>query len=327
MRYLLIFQLVFVLALSSVSSRPIPFEFARPIYAAVTLWTAGLAFLITRTGLGSLSHEHPLARFGSSLKEESKIVIRAFWLALVLGFSIALHGWAKSMIPYVTTYWADPILADFDKWVFGQDPWRLFRSELLAPVYATVYTSWFVITFGTLGLLAFSKRDQSRVLFAYFATLIVCGTLGQYILPSAGPMFYERIGFGTRFNELVQTNDPIYTMFADFLWDNYAAHTANIGTGISAMPSMHVGLAAWSAIALTTLWRPLIIPAVIYVFLIWCASIASGWHYSSDGVVSILASILIWKVSDPQWFRIGIPAAISFPRLGRRAAFDAFEDC
>ena len=33
--------------------------------------------------------------------------------------------------------------------------------------------------------------------------IVIGGTLGQYLLPSAGPIFYERIGLGPRFAELV----------------------------------------------------------------------------------------------------------------------------
>jgi len=312
--YLVILQFLFVVALACVSSRPVPFEFAKPITAALSLWTAGLAFLITRTGLGSLSQDRPISDFVFNLKEETPTFVHAFWLALLLGFSLALQSWGKSMIPYVTTFWADPILADFDHWIFGQDPWRLFRSDFLAPAYYLVYFSWFVITFCALGLLAFSKRDQSRPLVAYFATLIFCGTFGQYILPSAGPMFYERAGFGTRFSLLLQTNDPAYTRIADWLWANYVARTPDLGAGISAMPSMHVALSVWSALALSSLWRPLALPGLIYVILIWCASIATGWHYATDGLIGTIGAVAMWKLAGAKWFAVENMRAPLIPR-------------
>jgi len=284
-------QAVFVLAVAAISSRPIPFEFARPVGAAMAIWIAGLAWMITRTGLSALREEAPLPVWQSYLLAEGGTVWRALQIALVVGVAIALHGWAKSMIPHVTGgYWADPVLAQWDFALFGQDPWRLFRSELLAPIYSTFYVSWFAITFGTMGVVAFSSKDHSQLILAYLMTLILGGTFGQYVMPSAGPMFFERLGFGVRFHELVQTNDPVFNGFAGYLWHYYQLGSADLGTGISAMPSMHISLATWTVLAARAIWRPLVLPAAIYAALLWAASIASGWHYATDGIIgSVIA--------------------------------------
>jgi hypothetical protein len=215
---------------------------------------------------------------------------------VILGLAMALHGWGKSMIPHVTSYWADPYLADLDQLLFGGDPWRLVRHDLLTPIYAQAYVSWFPITFGTMGLLAFSGRNHHRVLTLFLAVMITAGTIGQYVLPSAGPIFYERIGHGLRFHELVATNDPTFGLFADYLWENFTASTANLGTGISAMPSMHVSMAVWTVIAARAIWAPLAVPAALYALVVWLASIASGWHYATDGLVGALVVLVCYKL-------------------------------
>jgi hypothetical protein len=294
LRYWLVaIQAVFVLTLAAVSARPIPFEFGRPMAAAIIIWGVGFIFLFIRVAIADL-RSGAARGFVACMRDEVGTFSRAFVYALLLGLALALHGWAKTMIPHVSGYWADPMLADLDHLIFGQDPWHLFRSELLRPVYAKLYVSWFMITFGTMGLLAFSKRDHSVLLTAYLAILIICGTIGQYVLPSAGPIYFERIGLGTRFAELIATNDTTYTFFADYLWKNYQAGGANLGTGISAMPSMHVTLAVWTVFAAHALWRPLAVPAAIYALLIWGASIASGWHYALDGVIGVAGAIAIY---------------------------------
>ncbi len=84
-------------------------------------------------------------------------------------------------------------LADFDAAVFGQDPWRLFRSHLLAPFYSVFYVWWFPITFGTMGVLAFSKKEHSRLILAYILTLILGGTFGQYVLPFRRPNVLTKV--------------------------------------------------------------------------------------------------------------------------------------
>jgi hypothetical protein len=285
--WLLGLQAMFVLALASVSDRPIPFEFSRPMAAAMFIWVWGLAFLGFRLCWSGARAGKPISTLWSAFRGESEIIKHSFQWALILGLAMALHGWGKSMIPHVTGgFWADPYLANIDHAIFGVDPWQLVRSDFLSPIYAKAYVSWFAITFTTMGVLAFSTNpDNQRILTLYLAALILGGTIGQYILPSAGPMFYELVGFGPRFHELVATNDPIYSGFAHYLWRNFTSGSADIGTGISAMPSMHVSMAVWTVIAARASWKPLGIPAALYALTVWLGSIASGWHYATDGIV------------------------------------------
>jgi len=297
LRYWLVaVQALFVLALAAVSSRPIPFEYSRPMGAALIIWGAGLLFLMVRTMFTSTRIDRPLSSFALAMKAERGTIGKAFGHALLLGLAMALHGWAKTMIPEAGGYWADPMLADFDHLLFGQDPWQLFRIGSLGAVFAKVYVCWFPVTFGMMGLLAFSKRDHGVLLTAFLAILIVVGTIGQYVLPSAGPIFFERIGLGGRFHELVATTDPSVNFLADYLWRNYQSGSANLGTGISAMPSMHVTLAVWTMFAARAFWRPLAVPAAAYAAIIYIYSVASGWHYATDGIVgaALATAIYAW---------------------------------
>lgn len=312
--FLLASQAIFVLLVLAGSGRPVPFEFSRPMGASFILWTVGVWMLVFRVLFDALKAERPVLALWPLIRAEVPTMVRAFEWAVILGLAIAIHGWAKSSMPFVTGYWADPMLADLDHWIFGTDPWRLFRSELLGPAYAKAYVTWFVITFGMMAVLAFMKEDHSRLFNSYLITLIVGGTMGEHVLPSAGPIFYERIGLGTRFNELVATNDSTYNLFANYLWKHYEAGGAGLGTGISAMPSMHVALAVWSMFAAHKIWKPLAAPMLVYVLLVWGASIASGWHYATDGLVgAIVACAAHWAVTR-QWQRKpGIAAAPTVP--------------
>jgi hypothetical protein len=295
LRYWLVaVQAVFVLSLAAVSAQSIPFEFLRPMAAALLIWVVGFLFLFVRTAITTARIDRPLTSIATGLKAELPTLSKAFGYALLLGLAMALHGWAKTMIPQVSGYWADPMLADFDHQLFGQDPWPLFRSIGLGPLFANIYVSWFPVTFGMMGLLAFSKRDHSVLLTAFLAILILVGTIGQYVLPSAGPIFYERLGLGARFDELIATTDPSVTFLADYLWSNYRSGGANLGTGISAMPSMHVTLAVWTMFAARAFWRPLTIPAAAYALTIYITSVASGWHYATDGVVGAVLAAAIY---------------------------------
>ncbi len=312
--WLLGVQAIFVGLILAKSDVPIPFEFSRPMGAAAILWTIGVWILVFRILFQSLRAERPLLALFPLARAEIPVVLRALEWAVILGLAMALHGWAKSMMPHVTGYWADPLLADLDKAIFGVDPWRLFRSELLGPIYAKAYVTWFPITFGTMALIAFSKRNETVLFNSYLATLIVGGTMGEHLLPSAGPIFYERVGLGTRFAELVATNDPTYNLFADYLWKHFEAAGAGLGTGISAMPSMHVAMATWTLFAAWRIWKPLAVPGLIYVLVISAASIASGWHYATDGlagvVIACVAQAVMVRLSQR---RVAAPVSAELP--------------
>jgi hypothetical protein len=307
---LLASQALFVLLMLAGSDRPIPFEFSRPMGAAMMLWTVGVWIIILRVLFRSLRAERPILSLVPLAKSELPIVLRALEWAAILGLALAIHGWAKSSMPFVTGYWADNLLADVDHAIFGTDPWRLFRSEMLRAIHAQAYVSWFPITFGTMAILAFSRKDHSALFDSYLATLVIGGTMGEHLLPSAGPIFYERLGLGTRFSELVTTNDPTYSLFADYLWKYYQSGGAGLGTGISAMPSMHVALAVWTLFAAYRIWKPLAVPAFLYVLVIWSASIASGWHYATDGLVGALIACAAQWAATRHW-RKPVDAAIS----------------
>ena len=197
LRYWLVaVQAAFVLSLAAISSRPIPFEYSRPMGAALMIWSVGFIFLLGRTAVSSVRIDRPLTSFALGLKAEAGTLSKAFGYALLLGLAMALHGWAKTMIPHVGGYWADPMLADLDHWLFGQDPWPLFRLDALGPFFAKVYVSWFPVTFGMMGLLAFSKRDHSVLLTAFLAILIMSGRSANMCCPRPGRFFTSASGSG-----------------------------------------------------------------------------------------------------------------------------------
>jgi hypothetical protein len=48
--------------------------------------------------------------------------------------------------------------------------------------------------------------ERSTALISYFAIWSVFGTIGQYLLSSAGPIFYQRAGLGDRFADSATTS-------------------------------------------------------------------------------------------------------------------------
>ena len=77
----------------------------------------------------------------------------------------------------------------------------------------------------------------------------------------------------------------------------HEARATGIGGGISAMPSMHVVLAALWAFAGWHLSRVLGAVLTVYTALIWVGSVHLGWNYAVDGIVSLAVLAGIWAVA------------------------------
>lgn len=225
------------------------------------------------------------------------------WLLIALGFQLVafqygLLSWLKSMLPMAVPYWADPMLADFDKLIFfGVDPFVIAHwlpLWLIDPIYGT----WGMVQGALLVLiLAQPASDgKARVMLTYFLTIGLFAVTSQFLLSSGGPIFFERLGYGDRFADLPRA--PLNHAAADYLWDSYSTRLATFGSGISAWPSVHVAVAAWMVFVAKGLCPRLIRVAIVYWLIIMIGSVALGWHYITDGVAGTAMAIASWKLSE-----------------------------
>lgn len=235
-----------------------------------------------------------------------QLIKRLFDPAMIMiypavGLQFCLIAWLKNALPHSVGFWADRTLANIGHAIFGVDPWRLLQF-LPGPLMDTVYITWAQSTFVLLMLLtvlpASEKRD--RALVSFFLMSAVCA-LAQYLLPSAGPIFYERIGLGERYAQLPVREWAQVT--ADYLWNNLQLRGAAIGSGISAFPSMHVAGAAWVAIVVGSFVKQLKPLAWAYFVLILLGSVYLGWHYVMDGVAGGVIAWVTYRVAlwKPLW--------------------------
>lgn len=81
----------------------------------------------------------------------------------------------------------------------------------------------------------------------------------------------------------------------DYLWQGYVTQVNGIGSGISAMPSMHVSIAVLMALCTYRLNKTLGYFACAFAVIIQIGSVHLGWHYAVDGYFSVLSTLAIWK--------------------------------
>lgn len=205
-----------------------------------------------------------------------------------------LLGWLKAAMPFSVGFQADQILADADAWIFGTDPWRLVQW-LPPTLIDTAYVTWAQSTMFMMAILPLFPKSpkRDRAMISFFLVVSASAIL-QYVLPSAGPIFYERLGFGDRFAEL--PSRPWATVTADYLWTNYLDNGSRVGAGISAFPSLHVAGAAWVAAVVSSYSRKLAPLAWAYFLLILMGSVFLGWHYALDGIAGLIIALIMYRL-------------------------------
>lgn len=241
-------------------------------------------------------------------------LVSALVLMLAIGLFMGIFTSVKTMLPHFTEFGWDRQFAELDARLFGLDPWRLLHpamghlpvSKLVEFCYAGV---WMVTVCSAPAWAALSPRmahQRHRFLLAYLLCWILLGNVAAGVFYSAGPCFYEQVtGDGVRYAELIayhaSTPQDLRSAHSlqSWLWQAYSQGQMQLGSGISAFPSLHVAMATLVAVAAFTVNRKLGAVGVLWVALIFAGSIHLGWHYAVDGLASIAGVLLIWLALRP----------------------------
>jgi len=268
------------------------------------VWVMLLALRLARRGAN-----HPSRTIFRMAKLHRHWLMRGLALtALALPLGRAFSAF-KASIPRHTVYWADPVLANFERNLLSEDAWR-FTHSLIGPVGTIwvdrAYLLWFFGLMLTIGWLNLTKdrRFQLRGLISYISIWVGLGMIGALAFASAGPCFYDHFHGGTRFAPLMTSLEEAHriaplTAIHEMRWLLFKYETIEFGSGISAMPSMHVAV-AWLIVLLCHFRFGLKWPtwiAAIFAGMVLFGSVHLGWHYVSDGLISIIATSLIWRTT------------------------------
>jgi hypothetical protein len=284
-------------ALSPTVYADVLMDYSAQLAALPPLLLIGLAIAGLVRGAGA-----PVAYVAQILRE------RGGWFGVAaLLVCLALSGFTtyKLAIPHIVPFYADPALGEIDRVLHGVDPGMLLQALVPAPVgYAIGYLYgpvWFLAWFCFMGLAALLPDQTLR--WRYFASLflvvLLLGTVLATLLSSVGPYLYDRLYGTPRFGDLSAAIDASavgnYMREAtDYLMAGYAGQQVAPGTGMSAMPSMHIAIGTLDALLLAKLGRVSGLIGWTYLVLLFIGSVYMGWHYAIDGYVSLVAVVLTW---------------------------------
>lgn len=213
----------------------------------------------------------------------------------------------KNSIPHIVPFYADPYLAKIDNVLhFGVDPWELvywlfpqLPDNILTTVYAKVWTLAALALPLIIAMFDTNPQRVKRTMILYLVAWIFIGNVMAILGSSVGPVFYDQLMNISRFAELRTalqysgTDDPLFFAMQQSLWWNYENNTQNLGTGISAFPSVHTAIAFVIASYLFDVSKYLLPVSIGLVAGILFLSIYTGYHYAVDGYVSILVMYLV----------------------------------
>ena len=219
----------------------------------------------------------------------------------------------KSAIPLFNDYNWDEAFIQWDRAIFfGYDAWEVMQPVLGFPIVtaflALLYQLWFMLLYPGVLFFAFGKIE-SGLRRQFFLTYVLSWTLigGAMAtwLASVGPVFVGPMFGDPRFDDqmayLYGANEQIPIMVLpvqEMLLEWYANAEDGLGSGITAMPSMHCAIAFLYWIAVRRIHSGWGAFFGVFFFITWISSVHLAYHYAVDGLVSLLAVAAIWWVSQ-----------------------------
>lgn len=252
---------------------------------------------------------------------------------LATGFFAIGFSTLKSNIPKVNPFSWDQSFMELDRVLhFGVLPHELlaplFQYPLVTFVINFIYNAWFFMLMGYYLWQGFRDRDtalRQQFFIAYFMCWALGTSLFGTIFSSAGPCFYGRLLPGADpyagLMAYLNATNAIYPIWAigtqDMLWDSYVTSEGAI-SGISAMPSMHVGTSViFFLCARASGIRWLSWLAGSFAVMILLGSVLLAWHYAVDGYAGALIALFCWWLAG-LWVRRGGDAVSSRPSSAQR---------
>lgn len=278
------------------------------------LFTIGLATVDATIQLVKHKPDSPLAHFkaryfGSNARAVALAGAPALALCIVL---LPFFSKMKAAIPLFNTYsWDDTFIA-WDRAIFmGYDAWEVMQPVLGYPLVtgflALLYQLWFLLLYPGVMFFAFMSVDpvlRRQFFLSYILSWTVIGGAMATWLASVGPCFVGPLLGDERFDDqmayLYEANETVPIMVLpvqEMLLEWFHADANGLGSGITAMPSMHVAIAFLFWLAMRKISVKAGHAFGIFFAITWISSVHLAYHYAVDGLVSVIAVAAIWWFS------------------------------
>lgn len=247
---------------------------------------------------------------------------------------IPIFSSVKTAFPALLNYSWDPTLIAADRMIFGTDAWRVLQPVFGFPIVTSAlsfaYHIWIVLIYGGGAFFCFFVRDRelrAQYFITRFLSWIVMGMILASAFASVGPCFVGPITGNHHFDDqmaylrMANTHYPVLVLpVQDQLLAWFRAGDQNLGGGISAMPSLHVGITVMTMLGARRISRRAGNLLLGFLLVIMVGSVHLGYHYALDGLVAIPATIALWLIAGALARRITAPtkptAAVDRPFSG-----------
>lgn len=228
---------------------------------------------------------------------------------VLLPLALSMATSLKRLIPLISPFGWDPLLVEVDRVLHGgYHPWELLQPVLGFPLVTSFISNayslpWYVLILFVQFWQTFTlERQRTRFLLSYVLCWALIGNGLATALSSAGPCYYgylfgEPDPFAPLMSYLASVTEslpvPSY-MAQQYLWETYEKNFLSVGSGISAMPSLHISM---GLLLVFLTWRRhwgLRLAAVVFLVILQIGSVHLGWHYAIDGYAAMIATALIW---------------------------------
>lgn len=282
-------------------------------------------------------HPEPIKQIGKDLVHYRGWLLTSALVAIALPQTLEFSSTMKKAIPQLVPFYADHAIIRIETAILGTDAWRITHAvlgEAGTRAIDLIYGLWH---FANISLccwlvLTANRRFQVQAVLAYQLVWLLLGGLLATALSSVGPCFLAEFTGDQRFLPLMaelhalDAHGSLHSLTAmGYLLASKG--TDAFGSGISAMPSLHVAVAFLSLLAIRSRTKNLaaLLGATAYFLVILVGSVHLGWHYLLDGMVAVAGTWSIWIAADRLvgWLEGEDPAARQGRRPGDRAAYPA----
>jgi hypothetical protein len=298
------------------------------------IWTVGplpillalVAVVVSAVLSGRSGAKDKLLGFISSRFGSPGLLLGTIGPILLMQMLVGAFGVMKMVMPAIRPFSWDDRFAATDRALFlGHQPWQLTHAIFGATatrLIDSLYVSWIALLLvAVLFFALFAPRYlRARFFLAFAATWFLVGSVGAYVFASAGPCYAAAIGAASapefqplmaRLAAMDAQHPLVAVQLQHMLWSAHISHEYTLGMGISAMPSMHNGLALLYLLAVAGMGRTIRLICAFFLVVVFIGSVHLGWHYAVDGLLAFAMTAAIWKAAGLYLDWSGYSAALA----------------